>query len=330
MSYNQIKAAGALAITLMALCVQGVKIVVTFPAYDVVLKEAFPNADVILLTKGVLDPHEYQLTVQDVQLLESLGPGDVVISSAHAPFELRIAQLIEQGRVKAKYINLTSLQTYLTWDGKEATLGGPKGPDHAGVNPHDHGLYPPNVLRLVEAVSNATGLRPDSNFVAKLKQLEAEYGGKFSGKAVALTPAAQYLLHWLGYDDVVILVKEPDVPPTAEDLQRAIQYVKEGAPAAAVFVGDKNPRLIQMFTEKAKEAGASPRVAEADFSASYLSTLEKFVESLKQATAPAENKGAQFPAPAAGTSGGTQLILWAVVVLVAVVTVLVLISRRKK
>ncbi|MEM3996324.1 MAG: zinc ABC transporter substrate-binding protein [Pyrobaculum sp.] len=318
----------ALALSL-AVAVHAVKIVATFPAYDVVLKEAFPQAEVILLAGGVADPHEYQLTAQDLELLRSLSPNDVVVNTMHAPFELKIAQMAEAGDIKAKVVDVTVLNTYLTWDGRETRLGG--GQTEGGVNTHDHGLYPPNLLKLIDAVANATGLKPDPQFVEKLRQLDEQYRGEFSGKAVALTPAAQYILHWLGFKDVLVLVKEPGVPPTAEDLQKAIQYVEEGAPVVAIFVGDQNPRLVQMFTEKAKETGASPRIVEADFSTSYLSTLEKLVESLRQATAPLQNKSSQPAAPAtAGTPGGSQPVLWAVVVLAAVVAVAILIRRRKE
>lgn len=329
---------------MLAVFTHGAKIVVTFPAYDTVLKEAFPQAEVIAITRGAADPHEYQLTAQDLELLRSLSPNDVIINTMHAPFELKIAQMAEAGDIKAKVVDVTALNTYLTWDGRETRLGGgqTEGEGHhaeEGVNTHEHGLYPPNVLKLIDAVANATGLKPDPQFVEKLRQLDQQYRGKFSGKAVALTPAAQYILHWLGFKDVLVLVKEPGVPPTAEDLQRAIQYVEEGAPVVAVFARGENPRLVQMFTEKAKEAGASPRIVEADFSTSYLSTLEKLVESLRQATAPLQNRSSQPAAStatgapggshaAAGTSGDSLLVLWAVVVLAAVVAVAVLIRRR--
>lgn len=337
MSLVQARAlASLLIISLLALYAQGAKIVVTFPAYNVVLKEAFPNADVILITKGATDPHEYQLTPEDRELLTRLESNDVIVSSAHAPFELRIEELVKQGEIKAKYIDLTKIQTYLTWDGKEIRLG--EGQGHGGVNLHDHGLYPPNVLSLVEAVSNATGMRPDPNFLDRLKELDAKYGGKFSGKAVALTPAAQYLLHWLGYNDVVVLIKEPGVPPTAKDLQKALQYAKEGAPVVATFARDRNPRLIQMFTEKAKEAGITPHIIEAEFSTSYISTLEKFVESFRQTPAgnksvqvvtPAGNKPAGATAPSGALSVDAAWLVIAVVVLIAVFA-FVLVWRKRK
>jgi zinc/manganese transport system substrate-binding protein len=90
------------ALLLLAVFASAQKIVVTFPAYDIVLKEAFPNADVILLTKGVSDPHEYQLTPQDLQMLKALTERDVIISSMHAPFELKIAEMAKRRRNKSQ------------------------------------------------------------------------------------------------------------------------------------------------------------------------------------------------------------------------------------
>jgi zinc/manganese transport system substrate-binding protein len=187
---------------LLAVFASAQKIVVSFPAYDIVLKEAFPNADVILLTKGVSDPHEYQLTPQDLQMLKALTERDVIISSMHAPFELKIAEMAKNGEIKAKLIDLTKIQWYLTWDGElvkgaehdhgEHDHGkhdhGAHKHDHGGLNLHDHGVFPPNVFILIEEVSKATGLKPDQNFIQKLKQLNATYANKFSGKAIAITP----------------------------------------------------------------------------------------------------------------------------------------------
>jgi zinc/manganese transport system substrate-binding protein len=80
---------------------------------------------------------------------------------------------------------------------------------------------------------------------------------------VALTPAAQYLLYWLGYRDVVF-IKEPEVPPAPEDVQRALQYAKEGAPVVAVVVSGE--KIVERFKNKAAEAGVQPKIIVADFS----------------------------------------------------------------
>jgi zinc/manganese transport system substrate-binding protein len=349
------------ALLLLAVFASAQKIVVTFPAYDIVLKEAFPNADVILLTKGVSDPHEYQLTPQDLQMLKALTERDVIISSMHAPFELRIAEMAKNGEIKAKLIDLTRIQWYLTWDGElvkgaehdhgEHDHGkhdhGTHKHDHGGLNLHDHGVFPPNVFILIEEVSKATGLKPDQNFIQKLKQLNATYANKFSGKAIAITPTAQYILYWLGFRDIALFIKEPGVPPSPADLQKALQYAKEGAPALAVAVRGEALRIVDSFRDKMNEHGTQPKTITADFSKSYLSTLENLAKEIAAATAAkptetAQQTAAQQPStvqqsqPATQTPnafGGVDATVWTtlvVVVVIAAAIVAIALRRRAK
>jgi len=335
------------ALLLLAVFASAQKIVVTFPAYDIVLKEAFPNADVILLTKGVSDPHMYQLTPQDLQKIKALTERDVIISSMHAPFELRIAEMAKNGEIKAKLIDLTKIQWYLTWDG-ELVKGAEHDHDahkhdHGGVNLHDHGVFPPNVFILVEEVSKATGLKPDQNFIQKLKQLNATYANKFSGKAIAITPAAQYLLYWLGFRDIALFIKEPGVPPSPADLQKALQYAKEGAPALAVALRGEALRIVHSFRDKMNEHGAQPKIITADFSENYLSTLENLAKEITGTAKPtetAQQTAAQQPSttqrtqPVAQTpnvSSSVDAAVWVVLVAVVVIAAaIVAIALRRK
>jgi zinc/manganese transport system substrate-binding protein len=346
---------------LLAVFASAQKIVVTFPAYDIVLKEAFPNADVILLTKGASDPHMYQLTPQDLQMLKALTERDVIISSMHAPFELRIAEMAKNGEIKAKLIDLTKIQWYLTWDGKlvkeaehdhgEHDHGkhdhGAHKHDHGGLNLHDHGVFPPNMFILIEEVSKATGLKPDQNFIQKLKQLNATYANKFSGKAIAITPAAQYVLYWLGFRDIALFIKEPGVPPSPADLEKALQYAKEGAPALAAVMRGEALRIVDSFRNKMNEHGAQPKIITADFSKGYLSTLEDLAKEIAAAiaakpTETAQQTAAQQPStvqqskPATQTPnafGGVDAAVWAtlvVVVVIAAAIVAIALRRRAK
>jgi zinc/manganese transport system substrate-binding protein len=337
------------ALLLLAVFASAQKIVVSFPAYNIILKEAFPNADVILLTKGASDPHEYQLTPEDLQMLKALTERDVIVSSMHAPFELRIAQMVENGEIKAKFIDLTKIQWYLTWDGELVKLA-EHSHDHGGVNMHDHGVFPPNVLALVDEVSKATGLEPDQNFIQKLKQLNATYADKFSGKAIAITPTAQYILYWLGFRDVAVFIKEPGVPPSPADLQKALQYAKEGAPALAVVVRGEALKIVDNFRAKMNELGAQPKIIIADFSKDYLSALENVTKQIAAATAAkptetAQQTTAQAQQPstatstqqsqpatqAPNTSGGLGSAVWAaLVVVVAIAAAAVAIALRRK
>ncbi|MEM1932254.1 MAG: hypothetical protein QW049_02480, partial [Pyrobaculum sp.] len=98
------------------------RILVTFPHYHIVLREAFPHAEVRLLVPPGIDPHHYQLTSADLQLLMGLGPGDLIVNSMHVRFELEIAKRAARGEIKAMHLDVTTFNKYLTWDGKVVTL----------------------------------------------------------------------------------------------------------------------------------------------------------------------------------------------------------------
>ncbi|CCC81157.1 metal ABC transporter solute-binding protein, Zn/Mn family [Thermoproteus tenax] len=307
-----------LGLALLAIAAWATTIVVTFPAYDLYLKEAFPQANVVLLTKGVSDPHEYQLTPSDVQMLLSLGPNDVIVTSLHAQFELRILQMAQSGEIKAKVVVVPQIAQYLTFDGRLVRGNWSEG----GVNEHEHGLYVPNAIRIIEAVANATGLSPNQTYLEQLLELNRTYCCKFSGRAVAVTPAAEYILYWLGYRDIVVLIKEEGVPPTPQDLQRAAEYMEEGAPALAVGVSGETLRIAQSLEDKLREMGVSnPHIITAVFNGSYIGTMEQVVEQISQRTQTAQ------PAQA-GSAPGYLLLIIAVTVAVAAAAIAVFKFRR--
>ncbi|MEM4603719.1 MAG: CbiX/SirB N-terminal domain-containing protein [Pyrobaculum sp.] len=324
------------------------RILVTFPHYHIVLREAFPHAEVRLLVPPGIDPHHYQLTPADLQLLMGLGPWDLIVNSMHVRFELQIADMATEGRIKARNLDVTTFNKYLTWDGKITTLEPHEEDDHhdhdhGGVNMHEHGAYPPNVAKLVELVARYLKTSPDPKFIEEFQKINATYGGKFRGKAVALTPLSQYILHWLGFDDIVVFVKEPGVPPTPEDLRKAIQYAREGAPVLA-FGGaaDRARRLAEDFAKKAAEAGVEvrPIVVGLD-QGGYLAALKTVGEEIAKAVKTAAVQPAagttptQPPTGAAAGAGQTadssnQWVAVAVAALAALVVGVLFITRRKK
>lgn len=247
------------------------------PPYAKILAEAFPNAEVILLTKG--DPHNYKLTPEDIQLLKSLTDSDVVVVTEHLPVEQEIAEMAKRGELKARYIK--ALGVVLTLDGKKITIT-----EHDHIHDDEnliigpHGLYPPNILRLIDEITKATGLQPDPAFVNELRSLRERYEGKFSGKAVAITPGAYYILTWLGFDDVALLIKEHDEPPTEEDWEKALRYAGEGAPVLTVAWGRNAWVITEAFKKKAAEAGIEVRVVTMNLTKGYIGELRNAVEAI--------------------------------------------------
>ena len=83
---------------------RGLYIVVTFPnlKYDVELITCKDDTVVWIAPPGV-DPHSYQLTPKNVI---DLKKADVIISSAHVPFELEIRDLVQRGEIKGILIEI--------------------------------------------------------------------------------------------------------------------------------------------------------------------------------------------------------------------------------
>jgi zinc/manganese transport system substrate-binding protein len=290
-------------------------IVISFPTYDIILREAFPQVRVVSLAEGVSDPHKYRLTVADVELLCSLNKSDVLVLTMHAPFELKMAEMAKSGGIKAKVIDLTKVQLYLTNDGRLTTFS-------PGVNLHDHGV--PNVLRLVEAVSKTTSLSPGGDFITRLKYLNTTYCYKPPGKAVALTPAAECMLYWLGYRDIAVFIKELGVPPSPEDLQKAPQYAMEGAPILAAVVRGEALRVVDQFIQKAREGGVQPRVVIADFSKGCISVLEDVAAKISTAQITAQITTAATAAAAPQADWLLHLLL--IVAAVIIIALLILLK----
>ncbi|MEM4792585.1 MAG: ABC transporter substrate-binding protein, partial [Pyrobaculum sp.] len=64
------------------------------------------------------------------------------------------------------------------------------------------------------------------------------------------------------------------------DVAKALQYAKEGAPVLAAVVSGEALRVVDMFKNKAEEAGINAKVIVADFSKGYLEVLREVAEQI--------------------------------------------------
>jgi ABC-type metal ion transport system, periplasmic component/surface adhesin len=135
------------------------------------------------------------------------------------------------------------------------------------------------------------------------------------------------------------------VPPSPADLQKALQYAKEGAPALAVGLRGEALRIVHSFRDKMNEHGAQPKIITADFSENYLSMLENLAKEIAGTAKPtetAQQTAAQQPStvqqtqPVAQTpnvSNSVDAAVWVVLVAVVVIAaaiVAIALRRRPK
>ena len=204
---------------------EGLLIVVTFPClkYDVELLASEGDRVVSLLPQGA-DPHEYQLTPDDVELLKR---ADLIISTAHTPFEIKIREMVDRGEIRAILVEIPRVPG----------LRLAKNPSTGQVNYHmpiyDPGNYRAFMTYLSGVLSDVRPEKADayrsrlSDVLRRLDEL-LERAPRLRARAVADLPVVQYAVSWLGVEVCFLMVKEPGVPATPGDLVRIEEAMAGG------------------------------------------------------------------------------------------------------
>ncbi len=199
----------------------GLLVVVSFPnlADDLALLLC-PEDQVVSIVPSGADPHDYQLTPGDVELLRR---ADLVVSTAHTPFETEIRRLHDEGEIGARLVEVPFIP------GMRILANPATGQPNYHMPIYDPGNYRVFLLFLGHVLA---GLRPEraqdyllraSEAVRALDELVSSTP-TLNVVAVADLPFAQYAVSWLGVEVRFLLVKEHGVPATPSD----IKAIKEG------------------------------------------------------------------------------------------------------
>ncbi|MEM4682630.1 MAG: zinc ABC transporter substrate-binding protein [Ignisphaera sp.] len=201
----------------------GVNVVVTFPFILKDIENILCDGDTVysLVPLGV-DPHEYQITPQDFEILSK---ADLIISTAHTPFETNIKKLIDDGVLKAKLIEIPGI----------AGIKFLEHPSSDTINYHGLLMDINNYLIFIENVTNTLSfIRHDCSDVYRSRFEEiANRARDVSVKkllknriAIIDSPILQYLVTSLGAEVKHIVQIEHEVPITPKDIARAEDVVK--------------------------------------------------------------------------------------------------------
>ncbi len=241
--------------------VNALKIVVTFPSLEEDLKLIAVN-DTVESIKAF--SHEYQLTPRDVELLRS---ADVIISTAHTHFELRIREMVERGEIKAKLIEIPKIEGIKIL----------KNPETHQKNLHMPIYDPKNYIVFLRYVAGELeSMNPKEDYRGKVEIVEDRLKGitnkRLEAKAIADYPSTQYAVTWLGVNVTRLVVKEHDLPVTP-DVSEIIKSVKSGEITLVVVTKPVVSKQSQMLLEIARENGI--RVLYVESPLSKKSVLEK-------------------------------------------------------
>jgi len=195
----------------------GVRIVVTFDylKYDVE-PLLCPNDIIYSLVPSGVDPHDYELRPNDIKILKS---SDIIISTAHAPFEIKIRELYLHGELG----NATLIEV--------PYIGGMKiymNPLLNKPNLHAVTYDPNNLIILIKSIVNTLiKLRPECKriYVTNMEKVVSKIENMISQaprlnlRGIGLSPLTQYAVSWLGVNITYLLIKEHGVPILPQDLK---------------------------------------------------------------------------------------------------------------
>ncbi|MDI3474780.1 MAG: zinc/manganese transport system substrate-binding protein [Thermococcaceae archaeon] len=196
-------------------------VVATIGPLAAIVEDAFGDSvDVVYLIPLGADPHEYQLSAEQIALLQR---ADVVVTTGgHLPVEKKIEELKSEGSIGGEVLFLDEY----------AAEGFRYLPEHwytGKDNPHGVWLDPQNALAIARAVEKALKSRDPANaltyqtkyenFEARVNVIVTSYRHLVEGNhtAVIQMPSCQYALEWLGIKPVASIKPEEEVPAVGAD-----------------------------------------------------------------------------------------------------------------
>ena len=210
----------------------GLLIVVSFPnlVYDVKLIACESDVVVSIAPVGV-DPHNYQLTPENIELLKK---ADIIISTGHTPFEKSIEEMASKGEFKAKLIVIPRIPGIRIEE--NPVLGTPN--YHAPIyDPYNYEVFLKYIARVL-AESNPscrnTYMEKLSQTLQRLREI-IDNTPKLNTTAVADTPLTQYAVSWLNIDIKYLMIKEHGVPATPQDIEEIKQLLSSNKNVIAII-----------------------------------------------------------------------------------------------
>ena len=240
----------------------------------------------VLVPPGV-DPHEYQLSVSDVEVLKR---ADLVVSTGHTHFELKIHEMRERGEIQGNVVDVLEIPGILL------LLNPVSGQPNYHMVVRDPVNYIAFILNVTSALVEVDPERAQCYRENALKVLERvivdimPYRGSRRGLVVVDKPHAQYAVTWLGYNVTWIVRFEEEAPLTPESTRRVSELLDSGA-ISAVFVTD--PPVAQesrFLLEEASRNNVPVIRVPSPTSTSALEALRTVVNQVKELTPPRAEK----------------------------------------
>ena len=209
-------------------------IVVTFGLLKPDVEKLVCNGIVHVLVPAGVDPHDYQLRPSDIDLLRK---ADLIISTGHTSFELKIHDMIKAGELNAVLIDVLEIPG----------ISLAKNPMTGQVNYHmpitdpvNYMLFMYNLTSILVEMDSVNRDCYYSRFLEILHDLAESilsYRYIYRGNVVLDKPELQYIVEWLGFNIVVIVEPEEEVGASPETIIK-IRELASSKSISVFFVSD--------------------------------------------------------------------------------------------
>ena len=196
-------------------------VVTTIAPLAGIIKEAFGDSvDVVYIIPPGADPHDYQLTTEQIRLLQKASV--IVTTGGHLPMEKKIAELRGEGTITGRVLFVDDYRVFGFRYLKEHWYGDKD-------NPHGVWLDPTNALAIALATERALEESDPSNagtyrmgferFKERVQTIVSAYRTLIPVNATAVIqmPPDEYAIEWLGIKAVAAIKPEEEVPAKGVD-----------------------------------------------------------------------------------------------------------------
>lgn len=259
---------------------EGLDIVVTFTYLVSDVEQLICTGDrVTALVPSGVDPHEYQLTPSDVDLLRN---ADLIISTAHTSFELKIRELVNSGEVNASLIETPYVS------GVKVLVNPSTGSLNLHAVTYDPYNYAAFLAKLTEEMSLHRSSCRDFYYVklaqvlVKLVELTTSVK-KVRGLAVGESPLTQYAVEWLGIEVENFVLAEHELMSPPSTLREIEDSVERGVVDFIVVIEGSNSAAHSYLLDLAERYNRTVlRIPTPLAEGTTLSKLTKVVEQVNE------------------------------------------------
>ncbi len=196
---------------------RGLYILVSFPnlALDVG-NITCPGDRVEYIAPPGVDPHTYTLTPSDRQRIME---ADVIISTAHTGFEMRIREMNSSGLIHGVLVEIPKIPGIRIMDNPVTHQPNLHMPIY---DPHNYIVFINYIAKLFSKLNPycSSYYLDRARIVSKRVYELLNNTPRINATALAEAPYMQYAVSWTGIRVKHLLVKEEDTPATPEDLLR--------------------------------------------------------------------------------------------------------------